>query len=85
MVKVKTIAYDEKKYPVADIPDVIFGRDSRLLIGSYSLSIALYDDEKGYPDRTAEGIDEKIYAYLDDQYFSLEDNDFLSKVKELLD
>ena len=85
MVKVNTIEYDGKEYLVADIPDVITGSESRLLIGSHSLNIALYDDEKGYQYSTAERIDEQIYAYLDDQYFSLEDNVFLSKVKDLLD
>lgn len=85
MVKVNTLAYDGKEYLVADIPDVITGSESRLLIGSHSLNIALFDDEKGYLDYIAEAIDEQIYAYLDDTYFSLEDNDFLSKAKELLD
>ena len=85
MVKVNTFAYNGKSYLVADIPDVITGSESRLLIGSHSLNIALYDDEKGYQDSMAEVIDEQIYAYLDDQYFLLEYSDFLSKVKELLD
>lgn len=85
MVKVNTLAYDGKEYLVADIPDVITGSESRLLIGSHSLTIALFDDEKGYLDYIAEAIDEQIYAYLDDTYFSLKDNNFLSKVKELLD
>lgn len=85
MVKVKTFVYKGKEFLVADIPDVISGSESRLMIGSHTLNNALYNDEKGYYDRTAERIDEQIYAYLDDLYFSLEDNDFLSKVKELLD
>ena len=85
MIKVNTIVYDGKEYLVADIPDVITGSESRLLIGSHSLNIALYDDEKGYNDSTAKAIDEQIYAYLDDKYFSLEENEFLSRVKELLD
>ena len=85
MIKVNTIAYDGKEYLVADIPDIITGSESRLLIGSHSLNVALYDDETGYQDITAETIDEQIYAYLDDQYFSLGDNAFLSKVKDLLD
>ena len=85
MLKVNTIIYDGKEYLVADIPDVINGSESRLLIGSHSLNIAIYDDERGYQDKTAEKIDEQIYAYLDDQYFSLDDNDFLSNVKDLLD
>lgn len=85
MVKINAIAYDGKEYLVADIPDVITGSASRLLIGSHSLNIALYDDEKGYKDNIAERIDEQIYAYLDDKLFSLDSNDFLSKVKELLD
>ena len=74
-----TFAYDGKEYLVADIPDVIFGSESRLFIGSYTLNIALYDDEKGYKCHIAEEIDEQIYAYLDDHYFMLEDNDFLKK------
>ena len=85
MVKVYTIAYDGREYLIADIPDVITDCESRLLIGSHSLNIALYDDKNGYQDKTAEKIDEQIYAYLDDQYFSLDDNDFLSNVKDLLD
>lgn len=85
MLKVKTFVYKGKEYLVADVPDVISGSESRLLIGSQTLNNALYDDEKGYQDAAAERIDEQIYAYLDDLYFSLEDNDFLSKVKELLD
>lgn len=85
MVNVNILAYDGKEYLVADIPDAITGSESRLLIGSHSLNIALYDDERGYLDYTAEAIDEQIYAYLDDLCFSLEDNNFLYKVKELLD
>ena len=85
MVNVNTIAYNGKEYPIADIPDVITGSESRLLIGSHSLNISIYDDKRGYQNSTAEAIDEQIYAYLDDHYFSLNDNDFLSKVKELLD
>lgn len=85
MVKVNAIEYDGKEYLVADIPDVITDSESRLLIGSHALNVALYDDEKGYQDSTAEEIDEQIYAYMDDLYFSLDDNVFLSKVKELLD
>lgn len=85
MVKVDTIVYDGKEYLVADIPDVINGSECRLLIGSHSLNVALYDDETGYRDRIARGVDEQIYAYLDDQYFSLNSCEFLSKVKELLD
>lgn len=85
MVKVNTFAYEGKEYLVAEIPDVITGSESILLIGPHSLNIALYDDEKGYQDCTAKAIDEQIYAYLDEQYFSLEDNVFLSIAKELLD
>ena len=85
MVKVNTIAYEGKEYLVADIPDVITGSKSRLLIGSHSLKNALYNDENGYQDNIAQDIDEQIYAYLDDQHFSLEEDDFLSKVYEFLD
>lgn len=85
MVEFSTISYDGKEYLVADIPDVINGCEVSLLIGSHSLNIALYNDENGYQDGTAERIDEQIYAYLDDKYFLLEDHEFLSKVKELLD
>ena len=85
MVKIYTIAYNGKEYLVADIPDVITGSEFRLLIGSHSLNNAIYDDGKGYQDSTAKAIDEQIYAYMDDKYYSFEDNEFLSKVKELLD
>ena len=85
MVRVNTIAYDGKEYLVANIPDVINFSGKNLLIGSNSLNIALYDENKGYQDDTAKRVDEQIYAYLDDKYFSLDDNEFLSKVKEFLD
>ncbi len=85
MVKISAFAYDGMEFLVADIPDVITGSESRLLIGSHSLNNALYDDEKGYRGSEAKAIDEQIYAYLDNTYFSLRENEFLSKVKELLD
>ena len=85
MVKVNTLKYDGNSYFIAEVPDVITGSELRLLIGSHSLNIALYDEEKGYHDRTAESIDEQIYAYLEDDCFLLEDDDFLSKVQMLLD
>ena len=85
MVKVHVLTYNEKEYLVADIPDVFTDSKRRILIGSHSLNNALYDDEKGYHDKTAEKIDDMIYAYLDDQLFSLGDIDFLTKIKELLD
>lgn len=85
MVKVNTITYKGEDYLVADIPDVITNSGVRLLIGSHSLNIALYDDEKGYKDSEAECIDEQIYAYIDDQYFPYGENEILSKVKEFLD
>ena len=85
MVEVHTLTYNNKDYLVADIPDIFTNSKRRLLIGTHLLNIALYDEEKGYLSKTAEEIDEQIYAYLDDQYFLFKDNDFLSKVKELLD
>ncbi|MBR3081021.1 MAG: hypothetical protein IKH01_14630 [Prevotella sp.] len=85
MVKIHTLTYKDKDYLVADIPDVFTNEERRVLIGAHSLNKILYDDEKGYHDKTAEEIDEQIYAYLDDNLFSLGEIDFLSKVKELLD
>lgn len=85
MVKVQVLRYNDKEYLVADIPDVFTNSKRRLLIGSHSLNNALYDDEKGYHDKTAIMIDEQIYAYLDDHFFLLGKNAFLAKVKELLD
>lgn len=85
MVNVYTIAFGGREYLVADIPDVITDSESRLLIGTHSLNNALYDDKNGYIDSTAESIDEQIYAYIDDQYFTLGYSDFLAKIKELLD
>lgn len=85
MVQVNTLKYNDKEYQIVDIPDVFSKSKRRLLIGSQSLNIALYDDEKGYHDKTAEEIDEKIYAYLDDHFFLREESEFLDKVQELLD
>lgn len=85
IVQVYTLTYNGREYLVADIPDVFTNSQCRRLIGSNSLNAVLYDDEHGYHDSTAEEIDEQIYAYLDDHYFSLRERDFLAIVKKLLD
>ncbi len=87
MNKIEKISfgYEGKEYSVANIPDVITGTNRNILIGPHSLNIVLYDDDKGYADDNAMRIDEQIYAYLEDEYFSLSYVDFLERVKELLD
>ena len=80
------IEYNGKTYPVAEIPDVFTHEKGRyLLIGSHSLNLALYNDEYGYPDETARVIDEKIYSFIDDEYFDLSEEEFIAKAKERLD
>ena len=51
----------------------------------YSLNVALYDDERGYPDAEAQYVDEQIYAFIDDDFFKLNYNDFIQKAKQYLD
>ena len=66
-----TIPYKEKAFHAALIPDIFTGEDQKLLIGSHSLNVALYDDDKGYVNDDARKIDEQIYAFIDDEYLSL--------------
>ena len=80
-----TITYKDKEYTVAVIPDVFSGGNQEIHIGSHSLNEAVYSNEKGYVDEVARSIDEQIYAYIDDDYFSLSLEDFLQKVKLYLD
>ena len=80
-----TITYKGKDYTVAVIPDVFTDINQEILIGSHSLNEAVYSNKKGYVDDLARSIDEQIYAYIDDDYFSLNMEDFLQKVKLYLD
>ena len=74
-----------KDYLAATIPDVFTESNEVLLIGSHSLGDALYNDNKGYIDEEARDIDERIYSYIDDKYFSLSHKDFLEKAMLYLD
>ena len=80
-----SILYKGKSFPATFIPDVFTGDNQRLLIGSHSLDVALYDDDKGYADDEARVIDEQIYAFVNDDFFSLSLGDFIDTVKALLD
>lgn len=79
------VTYQDRDFRVAEIPDVITNEDRKLLIGSHSLHLALYKEETGYTSNKARIIDEQIYAYLDDSFFSFDYSDFINKVKEYLD
>lgn len=79
------ISYKGKAYLAAFIPDIFTSDNHKLLIGSHSLNVALYDDEKGYVDEEAREIDEQIYAFIDDEFYSLSLEEFIEKVKMFLD
>lgn len=87
MNKIETISFifEGKDYSVAIIPDVLAGTNQNILIGSHSLNIALYHEDKGYVNDDAKQIDEQIYAYVEDEYFSLPYESFLEQVKKWLD
>lgn len=80
-----SISYKGKAYPATFIPDVFTSDNQKLLIGSHSLNVALYDEDKGYIDDEAREIDEQIYAFVDEAYFSLSLEKFIESVKVLLD
>ena len=79
------ISYKDKEFLAAFIPDVFTGDNRKLLVGSHSLNVALYNDNKGYVDEEARDIDEQIYAFVDDEFFPLSLERFIEKVKTLLD
>jgi len=80
------IEYNNSYYHAVEIPDIFTGDSSRpLLIGANSLNTALYNDAKGYADAKGQYIDEQVYAFVDDEFFSLSYPAFLSKVRECLD
>ncbi len=85
-LEVFDIKYNGKVYPVAEIPDVFTHEEGHhLLIGSHSLNVALYNDKYGYPDERAMMIDERIYAFIDDEVFFMNEEEFVTNVKEKLD
>ena len=87
MAKLETaiVKYKGKEYVCAWIPDVLSKMYSTICIGCHSLNEALYDDEVGYPDDEARIIDERIYAFIDDEFFNLSYESFIEKVKRYLD
>jgi hypothetical protein len=87
MAKLNTISitYKGKDYSVAVIPNIFTDCSREILIGPHSLNDAVYNDDKGYVDNIAHNIDERIYAYIDDSYFSLNLEGFLEKVKFYID
>lgn len=87
MSKLKTVSFsfNNRDFLVAIIPDIISNSNMRLLIGPHSMNTALFDDEIGYVSNEARYIDEQIYAYIDDEYFSLSHEQFLEKVLLYLD
>lgn len=80
-----SITYKGKEYSSVFIPNVFTSDNQMILIGSHSLNVALYDDEKGYVDEEAGEIDEQVYAFIDDDFFSLSFEKFIEKVKASLD
>ena len=79
------ISYKGSDFPAVFIPDVFTGENRKLLIGSHSLNVALYDDSKGYVDEDAKEIDALFYAFVNDEYFSLTLEKFVENVRFLLD
>ena len=79
------ISYKGKEFLGSFIPNVFTGDNRKLLIGSHSLNVAIYDDDKGYYDKEAREFDEQIYAFIDDEFFSLSLEKFIEKVKFFLD
>ena len=79
------ISFKGREFLAASVPNVFSGDNRKLLIGTRSLNIALYDDDKGNVDEKAKEIDEQIYAFIDDEFFSLSLEKFIEKVKVFLD
>ena len=80
-----SISYRGKEYSAAFIPNIFTSDNQMILIGSHSLNVALYDDEKGYVGEEAKEIDEEIYAFIDDNFFFLSFEKFIEKAKASLD
>ena len=80
-----SISYRGKEYSTAVIPNVFTSDNQTILIGSHSLNVAIHDDDKGYVDDDAREIDEQVYAFIDDEFFSLSLEKFIDNVMVLLD
>lgn len=81
-----TITYRQREYPAAEIPNIFINNlNEKITIAAHSLNIALFDDETGYTDSEARYIDEQIYAFINDDFFKLEYNEFIKKALSFLD
>ena len=84
-MEINSLNYKGKSYIVATIPNVFYDRKEKITLGTESLNKVLFDDSNGYQDEEARWIDEFIYAYMDDEYFNLNEKSFIEKAKRLLD
>ena len=73
-----TFKYKGRNYPIAIIPDEEIKMERKNCF-------ALYNEEEGYPDKEAEYLDEQIYAFMDEDYFNLSLDDFISVTKRYID
>lgn len=81
-----TITYRQREYPAAEIPNIFINNlNEKITIAAHSLNIALFDDETAYTDSEARYIDEQIYAFINDDFFKLEYNEFIKKALSFLD
>lgn len=81
-----TIVYQNKEYIATTIPHIFIDNPNQwIVIAEESLNGVLYDDVNGYPDKEAQNIDEKIYGFVDKALFQFDFDEFLKKIKEVLD
>lgn len=85
MMEINSVNYRGISYMVASIPNVFYDMKEKITLGTESLNKVLFDDSNGYQDEEARWIDEFIYAYIDDEYFNLNEKSFIEKAKRLLD
>ncbi len=86
MSKLETfeMEYKGRKYLATEVEN-IFDPDSceeNVIFASTRLSDELIDEHGDYRDDSAESVDNDIYAYVDDEYFSLSKEEFIKYISE---
>ena len=83
MSKLETfeIEYKGNKYLATEVENVFEpGSDDTIILASSRLNDALVDKNGKFVDHEAEFVDERIFAFVDDKYFSFSREEFMQRI-----
>ncbi len=75
------IEYKGQKYLATEVENVFEpDSDDTIILASSRLNDALVDKNGKFVDHEAEFVDERIFAFVDDNYFSFSKEEFIQRI-----